>query len=659
MTWQPLILPAIVACLWVTVPGFLVNLTLGCRRFTAVFLSPLTSVGLIVVAAILGPFVHLPWGPLPVVLVTIFCAVIIIGLRLLLRRKFGGPVKAPRRARISWRARLTSPPVLALVTVAGSFVLMLRHVRNILGTPYAFAQAFDAIFHLNEVRWMIEHRNGSSLNALAMTAAPWDSKFYPAAWHDIASLTGLTTGVHHVSLLTNATIIATVCVVWPLSMLALVYVLTPGNLLRYTLFPTGVILAALPAFPLTFVEHGTLYPNLLGYCLLPSLYVPFLALLGQAKRLNISRFQSIGVGFFGSIGTAFAHPTAALMMLAGSTIITVYFFLRMAIKRHALRELALLGGAGLLLGAVTVVSWVKIRPPGSAAETWSPDTDTVGAIGGIFIHRLVNGIPQYLVLILVVLAIIGALRTRFYLPLALWILSAFFWVVAASWPMGPGRRDIVGVWYSDVPRLYAQMGLFLIPAAAIGVGYACKWLARRSKVIAQTPLRRSGIAAVAAAALVATTQANPMMDSFIDRVERVYTLDARTNSVNRQELTFISNLPNYVGPNDKIFANPWRGEGLIYAFSGVKVSTHHLLSYESRSDIYLLKHLNQIDTDPIVCEALKAGGYTHVVYFSGPEVDFTYATYRGLQHLDETKDLELVYQNGNASLYRVTGCFSQ
>ena len=66
-----------------------------------------------------------------------------------------------------------------------------------------------------------------------------------------------------------------------------------------------------------------------------------------------------------------------------------------------------------------------------------------------------------------------------------------------------------------------------------------------------------------------------------------------------------------------------------------------------------------VDTDPIVCEALKAGGYTHVVYFSGPEVDFTYATYRGLQHLDETKDLELVYQNGNASLYRVTGCFSQ
>lgn len=658
MTWQPLILPAIVACLWVTVPGFLVNLTLGCRRFTAVLLSPLTSVGLIVVAAILGPFVHLPWGPLLVVLVTIFCAVIVTGLRLLLRKKFGSPVKARRRARISWRTRLTSPPVLAFLTVAGSFVLMLRHVRNILGTPYAFSQTFDAIFHLNEVRWMIEHRNGSSLDALTMTAAPWDTTFYPAAWHDIASLTGLTTGIYHVSLLTNATIIATVCVIWPLSMIALVYALTPGNLLRYTLFPTGVILAALPAFPLTFVEHGVLYPNLLGYCLLPSLYVSFLALLGQAKRVNMSRIQSIGVGFFGSIGTAFAHPTAALMMLAGSTIITIYLFLRLAAKRHALRELALLGGAGLLLAAITVASWIKIRPPGTAAETWAPDTDTLGAIGGIFIHRLVNGIPQYLVLVLTVLAIVGALRTRFYLPLAMWILSAFFWVVAASWPMGPGRRDIVGVWYSDVPRLYAQMGLFLIPAAAIGVGYACKWLARTSKVIAETSLRRTGLAAVVAAALVATTQANPMMDSFIDRVERVYTLDERTNSVNRQELTFISNLPNYVEPNDKIFANPWRGEGLIYAFSGVNISTHHLLSYESRSDVYLIKHLNQIDTDPIVCEALKAGGYTHVVYFSGPEVDFTYANYRGLQHLDETKKLELEYHNGNAYLYRVTGCHS-
>ncbi len=658
MTWQPLILPAIVACLWVTVPGFLLNLTFGCRRFTAVLLSPLTSVGLIVISAILGPFVHLPWGPLPVVLVTIFCAVIVIGLRLLLRKKFGSPVKTRKRARLSWRTRLTSPPVLAFLTVAGSFALMLRHVRNILGTPYAFSQAFDAIFHLNEVRWMIEHRNASSLEALAMTGTPGHSKFYPAAWHDIASLTGLTTGVHHVSLLTNATIIATICVIWPLSMIAFVYVLTPGNLLRYTLFPTGVILAALPAFPFTFVEHGVLYPNLLGYCLLPSLYVPFLALLGQAKRVNMSRIQSIGVGFFGSAGTAFAHPSAALMMLAGSTVMTLYFFLRLVAKSRTLRELALLGGAGLLLVAVTVASWIKIRPSGGAAETWGPETDTVGAIGGIFIHKLVNGIPQYLVLILVVLAIIGALRTRFYLPLTLWVLSAFFWVVAASWPMGPGRRAFVGAWYSDVPRLYAQMGLFLIPAAAIGVGYACKWLARKSKVIAQTPLRRTGLAAVATAALVATTQANPMMDSFIDRVERGYTLGARTNSVNRQELTFISNLPNYVGPNDKIFANPWRGEGLIYAFSGVNVSTHHLLSYEAPSDVYLTKHLNQIDTDPAVCKALKTGGYTHVVYFSGPEVDFTYSSYRGLQHLDETKDLELEYQNGNASLYRVTGCNS-
>ncbi|MCT2025073.1 DUF6541 family protein [Dermabacter hominis] len=656
MTWQPLLLPAIVACLWVTMPGFLVNIALGCRRITALLLSPLSSVGLIVAAAILAPFAGIGWGPLPVAIVTVACAAGSVGLRFLLQKAFGTPVWNRHRDRASWRTRLLSPPILALITIAGSFALMLRHVRNILGTPYAFSQAFDAIFHLNEVRWMIEHRNGSSLTAQEMISAPWQMQFYPAAWHDIASLTGLTTGIHHVSFLTNATIIATLCVIWPLSMIALVYVLTPGSILRSTLFPTGVILAALPAFPFTFVEHGVLYPNLLGYCLLPSLYVPFLALLGQAKRLNIARIQAIGVGALGSAGTAFAHPTAALMMLAGSSVMTLYFFLRMAIKRPPSRDLILFAGVGIILTAMSVVSWIKIRPPGDAAETWGPDTDTVGAIGAALIHRIVNGIPQYLVLVLVVLAIVGALRTRFYLPLVLWILSAFFWIVAASWPMGPARRTLVGPWYSDVPRLYAQMGLFLIPAAAIGVGYACAWLARKTRLVARTSLWRTGLAAALSAVLVATTQANPMMDSFIDRVERVYTLDARTNSVNRQELTFILNLPNYVGPNDKIFVNPWRGEGLAYAFSGVNLSTYHLLAHESRADVYLIKHLNQIDSDPVVCEALKVGGYTHIMYFSGPEVDFTHAVYAGLQHLDKTKKLELVYQNGNAYLYRVTGC---
>ena len=656
MTWQPLLLPAIVACLWVTMPGFLVNIALGCRRIPAFLLSPLSSVGLIVAAAILAPFAGIGWGPLPVGLLTVVCALSGFGLRLLLQKKRGIPVTSRRKVRASWRTRLLSPPILALITIVGSFALMLRHVRNILGTPYAFSQAFDAVFHLNEVRWILEHHNASSLDAQAMTSASWASHFYPAAWHGIASLIGLTTGVHHVSLLTNATIIATVCVIWPVSMMALVYVLTPGNLLRYTLLPTGVVLAALPAFPLTFVEHGVLYPNLLGYCLLPSLYVPFLALVGQAKRLNMSKIQVFGIGALGSAGAAFAHPTAALMMLVGSTLIAVYLGVRFAVNRRPLRPTLLLSGTALLLGAITVIAWIKIRPPGEAAETWGPITDTVGAVGSTLIHNTVNGIPQHIALILTVLAIVGALRTRFYLPLMLWAVSAFLWVVAASWPMGPGRRALVGVWYSDVPRLYAQMGLFLIPAAAIGVGYACKWIARTSRVIARTPLRRTGLAAVVAAVLVTTSQANPMMDSFIDRVEKTYTLGARTNSVNRQELVFMTQLPGAVGPNDKIFANPWRGEALSYAFSGVNISTRHLLAYESRADVYLVKHLNEIDTDPIVCEALKAGGYTHVMYFSGPEIDFTYAAYPGLQHLEKAKKLELVLQNGNASLYKVTGC---
>lgn len=656
MTWQPLLLPAIVACLWVTMPGFLVNIALGCRRITALLLSPLSSVGLIVAAAILAPFAGIGWGPLPVAIVTVACAAGSVGLRFLLQKAFGTPVWNRHRDRASWRTRMFSPAALVLMTIVGSFVLMLRHVRNILGTPFAFSQAFDATFHLNEVRWMIEHRNGSSLDTLTMTAAPWHSKFYPAAWHDIASLTGLTTGVHHVSLLTNASIIATVCIIWPVSMLALVYVLTPGNLLRYTLFPTGVILAALPAFPLTFVEHGVLYPNLLGYCLLPSLYVPYLALLRQAKRLTMSHVQIFVIGALGSVGTAFAHPTAALMMLAGSALMTFYTGVRFILNRRSMREIITLAGITLILGAITVTAWMKIRPSGKSAEIWGPVTDTVGAIGTIFIHTPIHGIPQYIVLFLTLVAVVGALRTRFYLPLGLWIFTAFLWVVASSWPMGPERRALVGVWYSDVPRLYAQMGLFLIPAAAIGVGYACKWLARTSRVFARTPLRRTGLAAIVAVVLVATSQANPMMDSFIDRVEKTYALGPQTNSVNRQELTFMTELPEFVGPGDKIFANPWRGEALSYAFSGVNISTHHLLSYESSSDLYLIKHLNAIDTDPVVCEALKVGGYTHVMYFSGPEVDFAYSVYPGMTDLDKTQKLELVHQRGNAYLYKVAGC---
>ncbi|MCT1866900.1 hypothetical protein M3B90_05110 [Dermabacter sp. p3-SID358] len=657
MTWLPLLLPAVVACLWVTVPGLVLNLSVGSRPLTAFFLSPLTSIGIIAIAAIAAPFVRLAWGPLPVILLTVALSAVALSVRLARdRNSLRAGVRLPKVRKENVWYILTSAPSLAVITVLGSFALMLRHVKNFLGSPYAFSQKFDAIFHLNEVRWMIETQNGSSLDALSMTSAPWESQFYPSAWHGLTSLTGLTSGVHDVGLLTNSSIIATLCVIWPVSMIALIYVLMPGSILRSSLFPAGVILAGVPAFPFTFVDYGVLYPNLLGYCLLPAMYIPFFAFIGQARRLNLRVVPTLTIGAVGALGTALAHPTAALMVLAGSTVTTMYLTARYAARRKGWRLIAIHAGGSVVLFGATIIAWVKIRPPGKAPETWGPVTDTLGAIGQVIINSPVNGIPQWHILVLLILAIVGALHTRFYLPLTLWSLCAFLWVAAASWDFGSARRFLVGVWYSDANRLYAQMGLFLIPAGALGVGYACKWIYRKIRQLGQFRGGLPLVAALGAVALIATTQATPAMDSHIDNIERSYKLAARTNSVNQQELTFMHELPEYVGPHDKIFANPWRGEGLIYAFTGLNVSTHHLLEHESRTEDYLFKHLDEIDEDPVVCAAINGQDYDYVVHFAGPAIDNDYFTTPGFNHLEKTKKLKLVHQRGNAYLYRITGC---
>ena len=66
---------------------------------------------------------------------------------------------------------------------------------------------------------------------------------------------------------TNAAILVVCGVVWTCSLVALLPVLVRPR--PVTLVAAGVVSAAIPAFPLLLVKWGVLYPNLLGYALLP------------------------------------------------------------------------------------------------------------------------------------------------------------------------------------------------------------------------------------------------------------------------------------------------------------------------------------------------------------------------------------------------------
>ena len=57
-----------------------------------------------------------------------------------------------------------------------------------IGQPDRISQTLDAAFHLNAVRYILEHGDGSSLHITDLVLPPGRSSFYPAAWHDFIAL---------------------------------------------------------------------------------------------------------------------------------------------------------------------------------------------------------------------------------------------------------------------------------------------------------------------------------------------------------------------------------------------------------------------------------------------------------------------------------------
>ena len=311
--WWTLAPSVMVTLAVVLIPGFAFNSACGLRPLHALGLAPLASIGLVSGAAVAAGFISLPWGPLPVVLVSVLAVLAAWGLRRLLRgrmRALYGQPEEPIPVHWGW-------PV-AAGALAG--VLMARDSLGMLGSPTNFSQTYDNVFHLNLVQWMVQNRTGSVLE-LTMTGT---ESFYPAAWHDLASLTLLTMGSHQTVAATNALIIVTVALVWPLSCLSLVSRILPPH--PVGVLGTGVLVASFGAFPYLLVGFGVLYPNLLALCLLPAALALAVSVLDLGDGTRLPILPSLMVAVLGVVALTLAHPNATVTLICVLGPILIMFW---------------------------------------------------------------------------------------------------------------------------------------------------------------------------------------------------------------------------------------------------------------------------------------------------------------------------------------------
>lgn len=664
MSWLatiPLLLFAVVLAFG---PGYAMGWALRVPARLRVFYAPLLTFALVAVSAIVLGKTGIPWSLISFVPVAAVLVAAAAGLMWLVGRRW------PALASASWPGNDVPVAWPVVGAVLGGF-LVLHMTEDMVYGPEAFSQSLDNSFHMNAIRWIQEHGDASSLTLGAVSAADQQPTFYPAGWHDFVSLIYSTTGTS-IATATIVTVLLASGILWPCSLVALS--LSIPKLRRLQALAIPAIIGGFAAFPGLLLRWGVLFPNLLGYALLPT-FVALMAHLVQALlRREFSVLLSLGLSaLVGIAGLALVHPNAVVsavvfalpMLLAG--VVQVSRSHELALRQKWVGSLLLVGVSIGCVGA-----WLVLRPGASASNTWEPMLTEGEALYQFLFLGLENANqlrdtfnPSYLAGFL---ALWGAgyllYKHRNLWLIASWVLIGYLWIIAATVPRGDFRLLMVGPWYTDHFRLAALVVFPSVILAGIGLGGFVEglltWVARRAPRPARLKVATvgMGVAMVLVLVVAGLSSRVPSVQETTLAVSREYRLTPTSVVLNQDEMNVINEIPKIVPKDDVIVNNPWDGSAYIYALADRHLTGYHFEFETSPKYSAIMHNLKNARTNPEVCREVnkyKAHWYVHLenqLNF-GPDAQ---KNYDGLVAAIGTDVLTPVYSSGPMTLYRISAC---
>ena len=664
MSWLatiPLLLFAVVLAFG---PGYAMGWALRVPVRLRVFYAPLLTFALVAVSAIVLGKTGIPWSLISFVLVAAVMVAAAAGLMWLVGRRW------PALASASWPGNDVPVAWPVVGAVLGGF-LVLHMTEDMVYGPEAFSQSLDNSFHMNAIRWIQEHGDASSLTLGAVAAANQEPTFYPAGWHDFVSLIYSTTGTS-IATATIVTVLLAAGILWPCSLVALS--LSIPKLRRLQALAIPAMICGFAAFPGLLLRWGVLFPNLLGYALLPSFVALMVYLVQVMVRREYSASLSLGLAsLVGLAGLALVHPNAVVsaaafavpLLLAGVTWV---------VRSRELTSRQKWVGSILLLAVLVgcVGAWRVLRPAEFASNTWSPILTEGEALYQFLFLGLENANqlgdkfnPSYLAGFLVLWGVGYLLYKRRNLWLiASWVLIGYLWIVSASVPRGEFRLLMVAPWYTDHFRLAALVVFPSVILAGIGLGGFVEglltWVARRAPRPARLKVATigMGVAMILVLVVAGLSSRVPSVQETTLAVSREYRLTPTSVVLNQDEMNVINEIPKIVPKDDVIVNNPWDGSAYIYALADRHLTGYHFEFETSPKYSAIMHNLKDARTNPEVCREVneyKAHWYVHLenqLNF-GPDAQ---KNYDGLVAAIDTDVLTPVYSSGPMTLYRISAC---
>ncbi len=671
MSWLatiPLLLFAVVLAFG---PGYAMGWALRVPVRLRVFYAPLLTFALVGVSAIVLGKTGIPWSLISFVPVAAVMVAAAAGVMHLVGRRWPSAVPdASSEAAENWAGNTVPVAWPVIGAVLGGF-LTLHATEDMVFGPEAFSQTLDNSFHMNAIRWIQEHGDASSLTMGAVSGMNQEPYFYPAGWHDFVYLIYSTTGTS-IATATIVMILLVAGIIWPCSLVAMC--LSIPHLRRLQALAIPALTCGFFAFPGLLLFWGVLFPNLLGYALLPA----FVALLSHMIQLLARREYSLVLSLSLTIlvglgGLALVHPNAvvsaavfAVPMLLGG-VVQVLRTRGASTREH-------LVGTGVLVSLIAgcVTAWSVLRPSQEASELWTSIMGEGEAVYQFLFLGLENAnplggnfAPAYLVGFLALWGVGYLLYKRRNLWLiGSWMLVGYMWIIAASVPRGDFRLLMVGPWYTDHFRLAALVVFPSVLLAGIGLGGAVEGLFVR--IMHAIPREKHakiapalmGAVMVLVLAVAGLSSRTPAMHDATLEVAKRYQVTPTSDILNQDEMNVINEIPKIVPKGDTIVNNPWDGSAYIYALADRHLTSYHFEFQTSPKYEAILKDLKDARTNPEVCRVVNeynAHWYVHLENQGnfGPSEQ---KNYDGLVAAIDTDVLTPVYSSGPMTLYRISAC---
>ena len=696
--WSALLHPLLIAAALLYAPGGLIAIAARLPVRVVVALAPALSVAVIAGTGLLAPGLGLAWGVSVVAGATAIIVLAAIAVRaahrltgiLISRRaraaaqdarddgapndpdgavpseepapqESAGPSPAPASigGRVSrcWAAARGPAEDLGLWIVSAA--LMLAICAQFINAPNAFSQTYDAVYHLNAVRWILDTGNASSLSFDMVISR---GAVYPLGWHTLVALTMRLSGVTSIPLASNAVMCAVAGLTWTSGVITLTSALTVGR--RAGRIATAVLASAAPAFPLLGLFWGILYPVFLATAMLPGVFLT--AATAGARGMTLPRRAVLWLmAGAGCVGLALAHPSIIVIALIAGVSAAATRSVSLAVcavrARHHMRRAALAYVLTALLAGASWSAAPALRASKSVSQ-WPPYTSAAGGIG-----EAVTSAPELTAIVwpLALLTVIGYLsawrrQSTRWVALTHTVVCGLY-VVDVSQKVSPLRYSLTGFWYSDAYRPGGFMMVTALPLAGIGAcalaDAAGRALPRAVRAATTVPWLRAALTILVIAALAWQSTGSAAMSHNVEKFGLTFLVTDDSQSLTADELAVVNRLPDLLGPDDVVLADPWRGGSLAYGLTGVTTLPRHLSSYGSTSPALtvLENSLDEVGDNPEVCPAIEELGVDYVLDFKGRTIlDGPEAP--GLSDIQPRDGFRMVLRIGDATLYRITAC---